>query len=83
MNVQKDGLKKNFWDSHKFPQAHKKACDENERNKQRKNNTHVKMFLLEGRTGYGKVMGLIFISMTLDTMKWSQMGIIKLAMAGT
>ena len=35
--------------SRKLPQAHENVCDENERNKE-KNDTHVKMLLMEGCT---------------------------------
>ena len=34
VNVQKESLKKTSGVHAKFPQAHKKVCDENERNKQ-------------------------------------------------
>ena len=41
MNAQKESLK----NSSGVPQAHKKVCDENERNKQiRKNDARIKMF---------------------------------------
>ena len=52
VNAQKESLK-NFWGSCKLPQAHGKVCDENKRNKhkkQDKNDTHVKMLLMEGST---------------------------------
>ena len=52
VNAQKESLKKNFRGSRKLPYAHKKVCDENERNKQtkkqEKNDARVKMFLVEG-----------------------------------
>ena len=48
MNAQKESLKKYFRGSRKLPQAHEKVCDENERKKQRKNDAHVKMLLMEG-----------------------------------
>ena len=45
VNVQKESLKKTSGIHAKFPQAHKKVCDENERNKQRKkNNGSLKYF---------------------------------------
>ena len=37
---------KNFQGSRLLPQAHEKVCDENETSK--KNDTHVKMLLMEG-----------------------------------
>ena len=44
VNVQKESLKK----LPGFPQAHKKVCDENERNKQRKKiDRRLKYFLME------------------------------------
>ena len=47
--TEKESFKKYFWGLRKLPQAHKKVCNENERNKQEKeNNTHVKMLLTEG-----------------------------------
>ena len=39
VNAQKESLKKNFRGSRKLPHAHKKVCDENERNKQRNKET--------------------------------------------
>ena len=39
---------KNFWGSHKLPQAHKKVCNENETNK--KNYTRIKIILMKGGT---------------------------------
>ena len=48
VNAQKENLKKYFWGSRKLPQAHEKVCDENEIKKQRKNDVHIKMFLVEG-----------------------------------
>ena len=39
VNAQKENLKKYFRGSRKLPQAHKKVCDENERNNQTKKNT--------------------------------------------
>ena len=48
VNAQKESLKKYFWGSCKLPHAHEKVCDENETNKQEKNDTRVKMFLVEG-----------------------------------
>ena len=47
VNAQKESLK-NFWGSCKLPQTRKKVCDENERNKERKNDESVKMLLMEG-----------------------------------
>ena len=51
VNAQKENSNKT---SCKLPQAHKKVCDENERkkqsNKERKNNTHIKMLLMKGST---------------------------------
>ena len=44
VNAQKES--KYFWGSRKLPQAHEKVCDENE--KTRKNDTHVKMLIMEG-----------------------------------
>ena len=40
----KASFKKYFWGSHKLPQAHRKVCDENETNKQRKNDKHKNVF---------------------------------------
>ena len=50
VNAQKESLKKYFQGSCKLPQAHEKVRNENEGNKQRtkKNDTHIKMFLMEG-----------------------------------
>ena len=45
VNAQKE---KNFWDSHKLPQAHKKVCNENERKQVEKNDACLKMLLMEG-----------------------------------
>ena len=45
VNVQKESLKKNFWGSCELPQAHKKVCDENERNKEEKTTAASKKFL--------------------------------------
>ena len=47
VNAQKESLKKNFRGSRKLPHAHEKVCDENE-TKREKNDTRVKMFLVEG-----------------------------------
>ena len=45
VNAQKE---KNFRGSCKLPQAHKKVCDKNERNKQtRKKDARVKMLFME------------------------------------
>ena len=42
VNAQKESLKKIFQGSRKFPHAHEKVCDENERNKQiRKKTAHT------------------------------------------
>ena len=47
--MHKESLKKYFRGSCKFPQAHKKVCDKNEgRKKQEKQDTHIKVFLMEG-----------------------------------
>ena len=46
VNAQKESLKKYFRGSRKLPQAHEKVCDENETKK--KNDVHVKRFLVEG-----------------------------------
>ena len=46
MIAQKENLKKYFRGSHKLPQAHEEVCNDNETNKE-KNNTHVKMLLIE------------------------------------
>ena len=46
VNAQKESLKKYFRGSRKLPQAHEKVCDENETKK--KNDAHIKMFLVEG-----------------------------------
>ena len=43
LNAHKESFERYFWGSHKLPQAHKIVCNENERNKQEKNNVHVKM----------------------------------------
>ena len=48
VNAQKESLKKNFLGSCKLPQAHEKVCNENEAKKERKNDMHVKMLLMEG-----------------------------------
>ena len=49
VNAQKESLKNYFQGSRKLSHAHKKVCDENERNKQtRKNDARIKMFLMEG-----------------------------------
>ena len=49
VNAQKESLKKYFRGSRKLPQAHEKVCDANETKKQRKkNDVHVKRFLVEG-----------------------------------
>ena len=48
VNAQKESLKKYFWGSRKLPQAHVRVCDEIETKKQRKNDVHVKMILIEG-----------------------------------
>ena len=46
VNAQKG---KNFWGSHKLPEAHKKVCDENEKKKEEKeSDAHVEMLLMEG-----------------------------------
>ena len=34
--------------SRKLPQAHEKVCSENERNKQEKNDAHIKIIFMEG-----------------------------------
>ena len=48
VNAQKESLK-NFQGSRKLPHAHKKVCDENERNKQtRKKRCARNVFLMEG-----------------------------------
>ena len=47
VNAQKESLKKNFRGSRKLTQAHKKVCNENERNK-KKNDAHIKMLFMEG-----------------------------------
>ena len=53
VNVQKESLKKTSGVHTKLPQAHKKVCDENERNKQtkkqtkKKNDGRLKYFLME------------------------------------
>ena len=39
---------KNFWGSHKLPQAHEKVCDENETKKQEKKAVHVKILFMGG-----------------------------------
>ena len=44
VNAQKESLKKYFRGSRKLPQAHEKMCDENERNKKRKNHRRQKYF---------------------------------------
>ena len=49
VNVQKESLKKTSGVHAKLPQAHKKVCDENERNKE-KNDRRLKYFLMEGRS---------------------------------
>ena len=48
VNAQKKNLKKYFQGSCKLLQAHEKVCDENETKKQRKNDAHIKMLLIEG-----------------------------------
>ena len=48
VNAQKESLKKYFQGSRKLQQAHEKVYDENERNKERKNNAHIKVLLMEG-----------------------------------
>ena len=48
VNVQKGSLKKTSGVHAKLPQAHEKVCDENERNKQRKNDRRLKLFF-DGR----------------------------------
>ena len=51
VNAQKESLKKNFRGSRKLPYAHEKACDENERNKQRnkKEKRHTRKNVFGGR----------------------------------
>ena len=46
LNEQKE-LKKT---SHKLLQAHEKVCDENEIEEKEKNDTHLKIFLMEWRS---------------------------------
>ena len=43
---QVNAQKENFRGSRKLPQAHKKVCDENE--KEEKNDLHIKIILMEG-----------------------------------
>ena len=50
VNAQKVSLKKHFRGSRKLPPAHEKVCDENERNKERKNDGRLKIFLWAGRS---------------------------------
>ena len=45
MNAQKENLKKYFWSSHEFPQAHEKVCNENE-SRSKKKHRMPKTFLL-------------------------------------
>ena len=50
VNAQKQ-FEKNLRGSRKLPHAHKKVCDENERNKQRRKKRRApKIFLWEGRS---------------------------------
>ena len=52
MNAQKESLKKNFQGSCKFPHAHEKVCDENEK-KQRKKR-HARKNVFSGRKPFIK-----------------------------
>ena len=54
VNAQKESLKKNFRGSRKLPQAHKKVCDENERNKQRnkKKKRRARINVFDGRRAF-------------------------------
>ena len=45
VNAQKEKI---FRGSCELPQAHKKVCDENERRRKEKNDTHVKVIFMEG-----------------------------------
>ena len=49
VNVQKESLKKTSGIHAKLPQAHKKVCDENERNKEKKRRA-PKIFFVVGRS---------------------------------